>query len=92
MTITQIIGVIFVCFFCCCCCFKNLDHIGDLFEINGKMRSWENLRAKLDLDDNRKFYCRQIIHTISRAWKETFLEPGNNINNPIINKLNPLIT
>ena len=55
MTITQIIGVIFVCFFFCCCCFKNLDHIGDLFEINGKMRSWENLRAKLDLNDNGNF-------------------------------------
>ena len=91
MTITQIIGVIFVCFFVFVF-LKNLEHIGDLFEINGKMRSWENLRAKLDLNDNRKFYCRQIIHTISRAWKETFLKPGNNINNSIINKLNPLIT
>ena len=34
---------------------KNLNHIGDLFGNNGKMRSWEDLRAKLDLDDNKKF-------------------------------------
>ena len=46
MTITQIIGVIFACFFVFVF-LKNLEHIGDLFEINGKMRSWENLRAKL---------------------------------------------
>ena len=35
---------------------KNLNHIGDLFENNGKIRSWEHLRAKLGLDDNKKFY------------------------------------
>lgn len=46
MTITQIIGVIFARFFVFVF-LKNLEHIGDLFEINGKMRSWENLRAKL---------------------------------------------
>ena len=30
------------------CCFsqKSLNHIGDLFENNGKMRSWEDLRGK----------------------------------------------
>ena len=46
---------------------KNLNHIGDLFENNGKMKSWEDLRAKLGLDDNKKFYWRQIIHAIPRA-------------------------
>ena len=35
---------------------KYLNHIGDLFEKNGKMRSWENLREKLDFDEKRKFY------------------------------------
>ena len=43
------------------------------------MRSWENLKAKFDLDDDRKFYWIQIIHTIPIAWKEMFLEHGNNI-------------
>ena len=33
---------------------KNLNHIGDLFENNNKMRSWEDLRAKLGLDENKK--------------------------------------
>ena len=37
---------------------KNLNHIGDLFENNSKMRSWENSRAKLGLDDNKTFYWR----------------------------------
>ena len=41
---------------------KNLNHIDELFENNGKMRSWEDLRAKLGLDDNKKIYWRQTIH------------------------------
>ena len=35
---------------------KKLNHIGDLFQNDGKMRSREYLRGKLGLDDNRKFY------------------------------------
>ena len=38
------------------------------------MRRWEDLRAKLGLDDNKIFYWRQIIHAIPCAWKEMFLE------------------
>ena len=64
---------------------KNLTHIGDLFENNGKMRSCEDLRAKLGLGDNEKFYWRQTVHAIPRAWKEMFLECGNNISGLIIN-------
>ena len=41
------------------------------------MRSWEDLRAKLDLDDNKKFYRRQIIY---------ILECSSNISNLTINK------
>ena len=65
---------------------KNLNHIGDLFENNGKMRSWEDLRVKLGLDVNEKFYWRQIIHAISRAWKKMFLECVDNISDLIINE------
>ena len=63
---------------------KNLNHIGALFESNSRMRSWGDLREKLGLDDNKKFYWRQIIHAISRAWKEMFLEYGNNISDLIV--------
>ena len=70
------------------CCFsqKKLDHIGGLFGNNGKVRSWENVRGKLGLDDNKKIYWRQIIHTIPCARKEMFLECGNNISDHIINE------
>ena len=46
---------------------KILNHTGDCFENNGKMRSWEAFRAKLGLDNNKKLYWRQIIHAISHA-------------------------
>ena len=65
---------------------KNPNHIGDLFENNGEMRGWEHLRAKLGLDDSKKFYWRKIIHAIPLAWKEMFLECGNNISDLIINE------
>ena len=65
---------------------KKLNHIGDLFENNVKIRSQEDLRSKLDLDDNKKFCQRQIIHAIPRAWKEMFLECGDNISDLIINE------
>ena len=48
------------------------------------MRSWEDFRAKLYSDNNRKFYWQQIIHIIPSAWKEIILEYGNNISNLII--------
>ena len=48
------------------------------------MRSWKDLRAKLDLNSNKKIYWRKITHTIPRAWKELFLVCGNNINNLLI--------
>ena len=60
---------------------KNLNHISHLFENNGKMRNWEDLRAKFDLDENKKFDWRQIIYTIPCAGKEMFLKCGNNIIN-----------
>ena len=37
---------------------KNLNQIGDLFENDGKMRSWEDLRAKLGLDDIKKILMK----------------------------------
>ena len=48
---------------------KALNHVGALFENNGKMRSWKGFRAKLELNGNRKFYWIQIIHRILSAWK-----------------------
>ena len=54
--------------------FNHISYIGDLFENNGKMRSSEDFRAKLDLDDNKKIYWRQIIHTNPLAWKKKLLE------------------
>ena len=36
------------------------------------MGSWENLRAKLGLDDHKKCYWIPIIDTVPGAWKETF--------------------
>ena len=56
-------------------------YISDLFESNGKMRNWEDLRAKFDLDENKKIYWRQIMYTIPCARKEMFLKCGNNIIN-----------
>ena len=65
---------------------QNLNYIGDLFENNGKMRSLEEVRGKSNVDDHKKFYCRQIIYTIPLAWKTMLLQGGKNICNLIINE------
>ena len=38
------------------------------------------------MDDNKKCYWRQFIHAIPLAWKEMFLEFGDNISDFIINE------
>ena len=55
---------------------KNLNQIGDLFENNGKIRSWANLRAKLGLDDIKKILIETNYPRNPCAWKEMFLECG----------------
>ena len=65
---------------------KNLNHIRDFFENNGKMKSWENFREKLELNDNKKIYWSQIIHTTPCTWKEMFSKCGNNISNLLFNE------
>ena len=57
----------------CYCYFsqKSDNYVGDLFEINEKMISWEDFRAKLDLDDNNKFYPQNpscLERNVLRAW------------------------
>ena len=39
----------------------NLNHIGNLFENNGNMRSLEDLRAKLDFDDIRELSTKSPV-------------------------------
>ena len=63
---------------------KNLNHISDLFENNGYMRSWGDLREKLGVDDNKILYWRQILPEIPCAWKEMLLECSDNISDLII--------
>ena len=58
----------------------------NLFENNGKMKSWEDFREKLELNDNKKSYWSQIIHATPRTWKEMFSKCGNNISNLLFNK------
>ena len=65
---------------------KTINHIGDLFENNSRIKNWEDLKAKHDLDDNRKVYRIQIFWAIPKVWKEKFLVCSENIDNLIIHK------
>ena len=60
MTIIQYAIIIFL---------KKRPHIDDLFQNDGKARSQEDLRTKLDFDDNIKFYWIQIIQHIPSVGK-----------------------
>ena len=50
------------------------NHIGDFFENDSKMRSWEDLRAKLGLDNNKRFYWGiNYLHNPSCLERNVFI-------------------
>ena len=51
---------------------NNLSHIDGLFKNNGKMRSWEYLRAKLGLNDNKNSIADKLSTQILILGKKVF--------------------
>ena len=65
---------------------KNLDHASDLFENNGKMRSWEDLRAKLGLDYNKKIIRDKLFLASLALGKKRFQSVVTIFSDLIINE------
>jgi len=63
---------------------KNLDFLGQFLDENGKIISWDTLKHKYNLLENRKFQWLQIIHAIPKHWKDCVLAFDGNLKNLLL--------
>ena len=49
---------------------KEINHIGQLFDTNGKIKPWSEFKRKSSLSKNSRFYWIQLNNAIPKAWKE----------------------
>ena len=60
---------------------KNINYVGKLFKCDGKPKLWEELQNGFDLQGQLLFIYNQIIHSISRSWKDALMTNSKNIKN-----------
>ena len=50
---------------------RNLNFVGQLFDADGKMKSWECIKHQVLLKKKIQFQYWQVIHALPQHWKET---------------------
>jgi len=60
---------------------KNINFVGQLFEDNGTLKSWERIKEEHCLSDNKKFFWMQLIDAIPKAWKTAISNDKGNAKN-----------
>ena len=50
---------------------RNLNFVGQLFDIDGKLKSCDCVKHQFLLKNNMQFQYRQIIQALPQHWKET---------------------
>ena len=60
---------------------RNLNFVGQLFDTDGKLKSWDCVKHQIFLKNNKQFQYRQIIHALPQHWKETIKQFAGNLNN-----------
>ena len=63
---------------------KELNFIGQLFNDNGNIKSWKDLKIKFYLKDIHKIYWLQIIDALSKTWKDIILKDNGNAKKLVI--------
>ena len=68
---------------------KGISFISDLFDYNGNLKPWNDIRLEYNLDEKYKFKWIQLIHAIPKSWKESLaFDNGNSTNPSCLPKLN----
>ena len=67
---------------------NGLNFVGQLFDGNGKLISWEVLKTQFNLLDRNKFQWLQIIHAIPIEWKNSLSTFQGNLKNLLVQDLN----
>ena len=57
---------------------KNLNLIGQLFNDDGNIKPWKDLKIEFHIKDNRKIYWLQIIDALLKIWKDITLKDRGN--------------
>ena len=60
---------------------KNLDFIGQLFNDNGNIKPWKDLKIEFHFKDTHKIYWLQIIDVLLKTCKEIILKDKGNTKN-----------
>ena len=55
-----------------------------LFNDNGNIKRWEDIKIEFHLKDTQKIYWLQIIDALSKSWKDTILKDKGNTKNLVI--------
>ena len=63
---------------------KNLNFIGQLFNDNGNMKPWEDIKIEFHLKDTQKIYWLQIIDALPKSWKDIILKNKGNAKKLVI--------
>ena len=63
---------------------NGLNFVGQLFDGNGKLISWEVLKTQFNLLDRNKFQWLQIIHAIPIEWKNSLSTFEGNLKNVLV--------
>ena len=60
---------------------RKLNFIGQFFDTDSKLKSWDCVKHQFLLKNNMQFQYRQIIHAFPQHWKETIKQRAGNLNN-----------
>ena len=64
--------------------FSDKNFIGQLFNDNGKIKPWEDIKIEFHLKDTKKIYWLQIIDALPKSWKNIILKDKGNAKNLVI--------
>ena len=63
---------------------KRINFVSHLFDSNGQLKPWDNIRFEYNLDEKFKFKWIQLIHAIPKLWKDSLAFDNGNSNNLFI--------
>ena len=63
---------------------KNLNFVGQLFNDNGNIKPWKDLKIEFHLKDTHKIYWLQIIDALPKTWKDIILKDEGKAKNLVI--------
>ena len=63
---------------------KNLNFIGQLFNNNGKIKPWKDVKIEFHLKDTQKIYCLQVIDALPKSRKDAILKDKRNAKKLVI--------